>query len=685
MRSVYFKYIVLIALIVFVNLNALGYKKIIITDTIITCEKWSCDDEKYITKLLEIENSPDSLKLIKTFHLMQYCGYFSIVDGVKIAKELLNKYVSENRIEKNEIYYNLMGLYYQLIHDNEKSLTNYRIAYNMFANKKDTHNLIDMNSKMGVTFMKMGKIGKASGMFLKSVPIAEKTKDYELLTKMNYNVCALYFRLEFYTLSTYTANRGLRSPDASKSDYLYKRLLHVKVDAMLERGKLDSALNKIERLEKYYHQKGYQYAFESCNSSKALYYEKLKQYRKSEKYYTKFYNYVKQHDFGDTYVYVLLYSKLANVYYHLKKYDKSKEFCYKLINLNNKPPAIFDYIKVYKILSNIYKSSGNTKNAIHNLERYRTLKDSLSKVRVKMLRDVIKENIAYSKSKITDKYIIEQNKKSELVVKMNNYKSIFITIVISLLLCILIYTIYITRKSRNQYKVIKRLNEINNKIDYIATNNIIPQLQLLTEINRELLNINKEDKEYFNLVFKSFNVSNRIRSAVEKIILWSGMNNREIELSGFSLFSMLNIIKTNFSPIIKNKNLDIIILNSDNIKNINIKSDREIVQFVLNNIISNAIKYSYPNSNIEVGTTINKKKLVVSIKDSGIGIDNKIKSKLFKEHFAESTLGTNGELGLGIGLFLSNIYIQKLEGELYMNKSESGGCEFSFIIPHNMK
>ncbi len=110
-----------------------------------------------------------------------------------------------------------------------------------------------------------------------------------------------------------------------------------------------------------------------------------------------------------------------------------------------------------------------------------------------------------------------------------------------------------------------------------------------------------------------------------------------------------------------------------------IKGDVNSLVQIINNMISNSIQ-SYngkPEQNIDLTVEKEEKNLVISVKDYGCGIPEKVKEKLFKE-----MVTTKGKNGTGLGLYMSYSTIRAhFNGNMTVESEEGKGCTFSVILP----
>jgi CheY-like chemotaxis protein len=103
---------------------------------------------------------------------------------------------------------------------------------------------------------------------------------------------------------------------------------------------------------------------------------------------------------------------------------------------------------------------------------------------------------------------------------------------------------------------------------------------------------------------------------------------------------------------------------------------------VLTNLISNAVKYSNEDDNVEIKAGIfNEKMSEFIIKDEGSGISDLNKDKLFNIGKIFSTEGTKGEKGAGLGLALAKQIIDKHNGDIWFYSKKGEGSEFHFTVP----
>lgn len=106
------------------------------------------------------------------------------------------------------------------------------------------------------------------------------------------------------------------------------------------------------------------------------------------------------------------------------------------------------------------------------------------------------------------------------------------------------------------------------------------------------------------------------------------------------------------------------------------------IEKVIDNLISNAIKYSHHNSNIEVSLLCKDDLWNLEVKDYGMGISENAKSKLFKEFYRGDNVENSRIVGSGIGLLLVKSYVSMHGGRVFLESKENLGSTFNIRIPY---
>ncbi len=262
---------------------------------------------------------------------------------------------------------------------------------------------------------------------------------------------------------------------------------------------------------------------------------------------------------------------------------------------------------------------------------------------------------------------------------------------------------------------------------YIASINILKK-HIETELKNKQLALLKSEKKYKKLIAtkdKFFSViSHDLKNPFNTIIGFSGllMNKYDklesakvkeyskliYEAASSSYEMMLNLFKWaksqrgKLKPVRAKMNINELIdtnlklfasdvikkdlkLNYIPISEPDLYADYNIIDTVLRNLISNAIKFSKRKGTIHISVEKTKNFVQISVKDEGIGIPDDKKSKIFKIEQGKTTYGTEQERGSGLGLILCKEFIDLVGGEIWFESEKDKGSTFYFTVPLNKK
>ncbi|MCC8360005.1 PAS domain S-box protein [Salinimicrobium sediminilitoris] len=120
--------------------------------------------------------------------------------------------------------------------------------------------------------------------------------------------------------------------------------------------------------------------------------------------------------------------------------------------------------------------------------------------------------------------------------------------------------------------------------------------------------------------------------------------------------------------------------------NAKVCADKDRIGQVLINFITNAIKYSPESQYIEIHILkVDDKKVGVSVRDKGIGIDEKYHKNIFKRFYRIGVESDDTYSGFGIGLYLANEIIERHNGYIEVKSKKGEGSDFSFVLLENKK
>ena len=114
---------------------------------------------------------------------------------------------------------------------------------------------------------------------------------------------------------------------------------------------------------------------------------------------------------------------------------------------------------------------------------------------------------------------------------------------------------------------------------------------------------------------------------------------------------------------------------------IDLYADINMLQTVLRNLVSNAIKFTHEGGQVTVSAEKGKAWTEISVSDQGVGLSEEKIEGIFTTYRDKSTKGTSGEAGTGLGLSLCKDFVEKHGGCIHVESKPGNGCRFYFTIP----
>jgi two-component system sensor histidine kinase/response regulator len=366
------------------------------------------------------------------------------------------------------------------------------------------------------------------------------------------------------------------------------------------------------------------------------------------------------------------------------------------IEIGKKYDSYQHMIRNSAVLSKIYAQKQDYQKAFQYKEMYHKYQDSVlsQESRTKMLSD----NIRYEFEKKQQKLVIE-TEKQQLILKKQQY--VIIMAVISLLATfVTVYVIY--RKSREQQKAKEILIETNNELQQV-----MEELQAQTEhlqqsnefkdklfsvighdLRSPLVGVNgvfelKEEgiiseQEFATLLPNIAQNIYQVTHLTENILFWA---KSQIQQQGLrkEVVDLHLLTKNQMDMLAVQANKKKLILKNEIAPRTLAEIDKNMIDFVIRNLISNAMKFSYPNQTISVTAIAKAEKIELCFTDTGVGIDEEDINTLFSEEVV-SKQGTANEKGTGLGLQLCKEFVQRNGGKIWLKSKPNVETQFFFTV-----
>jgi len=187
------------------------------------------------------------------------------------------------------------------------------------------------------------------------------------------------------------------------------------------------------------------------------------------------------------------------------------------------------------------------------------------------------------------------------------------------------------------------------------------------------------DEKKRKFIYSASLSAKRLRFLVEDLLaLVTAQNDERANLTSTLLKPEVEKVKMLLSEHYIKKEIDIAV----EMKNdLSILASPVLLRSVLQNLIHNAIKFSYPGQKVIISAEKKKDIVSVSVTDSGIGMNEEQKNKLFKDDSMKSSPGTWGERGTGLGMMICHQRLVSMGGNISVESEPDQGSCFTFTLP----
>ncbi len=239
-------------------------------------------------------------------------------------------------------------------------------------------------------------------------------------------------------------------------------------------------------------------------------------------------------------------------------------------------------------------------------------------------------------------------------------------------------------KTLGSYNVeLAKMNKVKDKLFSVVSHDIKTPLNTLSSLLDVFIHTSDTFtvEELRQCAIDIKHTLGNVYGLLEKLLRWalSQMGKAEFEPE---VYSVSNLVKDNIQLLeAEAKQKKIELSSKEEIETGEIFGDKNMLDFVIRNLVSNAIKFTNPGGKVELRVKEGKTDLKISIVDNGVGIEEERQRQLFKSEKVLTSVGTNQEKGTGLGLLLSKDYIEKNGGKIKVKSSLGEGSTFTFTIP----
>ena len=226
------------------------------------------------------------------------------------------------------------------------------------------------------------------------------------------------------------------------------------------------------------------------------------------------------------------------------------------------------------------------------------------------------------------------------------------------------------------------MDTINNRdkmYSVIAHDLRSPMASIRMVLNLVVASVSPETvgNEFFELLDKANRESEEVHDLLDNLLKWtkSQTGRLNVVLQDLELNDIIPGVVDIFEMIAATKHIKL----SYSGLPVKVHADNDMLKTVVRNFMSNAVKFSPENSTIEIFVTVEGDFAKISVRDHGIGIAADRLDSIFNK--GESTYGTGGEEGSGLGLQLCYDFARKNGGDVMVESEVGQGSTFSVTVP----
>ena len=230
-----------------------------------------------------------------------------------------------------------------------------------------------------------------------------------------------------------------------------------------------------------------------------------------------------------------------------------------------------------------------------------------------------------------------------------------------------------------------RLEEINEKLEQVIEENEGMMHMMVHDLKAPINNIrilskmiqDDSEKEHFEYLDREVRKAEQI---ISELNYYHKLEHSEIIIKSefVELNQLIVEVVTNHGAAAKEKSIQLDFVS--NINEISIQTDPLAFSRILDNLVSNAIKFSPFEKNVKVHLSRNSDSLILQINDEGPGLTKNDKKHLFKKFRPLSARPTNKEISTGLGLATVKLLTEKLGHQIEVDSEEGQGSTFRLKI-----
>ncbi len=594
----------------------------------------------------------------------------------------------------------LMGEAYYYT-ENYREATKYYLSSQPFiAQAGDTIKLIEIYNSLGLCQLYQQQFDEATRFYYTGLRLAQQINDEEQTAYIYSNLAVIFSRIKNYKQAIEQYHKALAI------NIKLNNSLHIASSSnglgstfyLLE--KYDSAQIYFQKALKYFRQTNdLEHEAIVLNNIANIHANGNDSLVKAISYYTKAIEVFEKLDNKLNMAYS--YEGMGGVYLKMKNYAKAKETYMKGLRMMERTEPDYSILQSYYYsLSSLYEETGDYQQALKYARIESLYGDSLfNENKINQIATLEKQFDTEKKEAEINQLKIEQ--KLNLAQRANDrYIRISGTIMLFLLIVALFYVWlrFLDKKKASEIlrlkneqisqseEELRNLNAAKNKFFSIIAHDLKSPFHITMGYSQLLNNgydslTDSDRKKYVSTIYKS---TQTIFGLLSNLLDWSRSQTNKVTFNPMDIeFSLIcdNVISL-LGEIATKKQVQI---ETQFDKELLVYADPVMLETILRNLTSNAIKYSYAGGKIQIQAQASDDSFVLKVKDNGTGMSVSMMENLFRIDSKVKQKGTQNEEGSGIGLILCKELVNRHDGQIFAtNNGEQGTC-FTVSIPQPTK
>lgn len=372
--------------------------------------------------------------------------------------------------------------------------------------------------------------------------------------------------------------------------------------------------------------------------------------------------------------YLVEMESLATSFVSLKDYQNTIRYAQKVVPYRNFPKhnIRFTVVKAYRALFKAHQGLGNYRIATYYADSAKVLSDSLNAI-------TNSDNIKKETYKLEAAFNLERKQKEvELLAAQQKAQQVWIVaiVVIALLLLVFSWVMYLNRQKLAVQKAeLAALNTTKDKLFAILSHDLRSPIKSLGGYFM-LINWGALSQAEFTESVKSLNTQlSNVHDMLENVLNWSlsQMNGMRPIIEKVKINPMIEEQIRPLKPVAKAKNIQ---LEYRVLPETQIMMDKNHLGVIVRNLLQNAIKFTHSGGKVSLTHYEKEDKLYIEVKDTGVGLSEEKRNKLFELEIDNSRLGTAQEKGTGLGLVLVKELVEANKGTIEVSSKINEGTTF---------